>query len=399
MLKRLFSSLKRYQIWIHGFWALPCVLLIRTISPFICVRFCEIRSERIGHFIADTCEHICRQHEKEEKIIDFFYFKKVSNLQWEKMIKRSELKLCNSWIQYIDRWNRKIPGGKLHSVPSSFTFSRDLQGLYSKYECNLEFRPEEQESCENWLKAKGWKNGDKFVVFLVRDSAYQEGYLPNNRDWNYHNYRNSDIQTFIPVMNWLAEQGIWVLRMGKAAKTQITLNNKFIIDYAFDETRSDLLDIWLFSNSNAIVSTGSGLDYLGGIFRIPILLINYVPLSHLFSYFSGMCVPKKLLWRSDNTRLTITEMLENSFLKSEDFSNHGISIIDLDEQEILNSFIEFWNLFGLKGESSDTFRQVNAIFWKILENNHQYLALNNWRHPDSFISEVWLNGLGLENLK
>jgi putative glycosyltransferase (TIGR04372 family) len=399
MLQRCISFLSKNQILIHGIWAIPCVLIIRLIGPFKCVRFCEIRSERIGHFVSDIAEHICRNYELDKKYIDFFYFKKISNLQWEKMAKRSPLNICNSWVQYIDRWNKKIPGGKFHSIPSSFTLSRDSQGLISKYDCKLDFLPEEQKICENWLMNKGWTPGEAFVVFLIRDTAFQDQFLPKSRNWDYHNYRNSEIKTYIPAMDWLTQQGVWVLRMGKIAKDPLNINNKFIIDYATNQDGSDLLDIWLFANSNAIISTGSGLDYLGGIYRVPILLINYLPLSYLYSFFAGICVPKKLFWKNNGIQLSISQMLSHSFLRSEDYLNKEIEIQDLNENEIMSNIVVFWSIFGIGEKPSDKFLQTNFKFWELLEKDAAYLSVNLYRHPNSFISDLWLKEIGFNNLK
>ena len=381
-------------------WAVPVVFIMRIMRPIRCFRICEIRSERIGHFVSDISEHIGRSYEKENWYVDIYYFIKVSNTQWEKMVRRSNLIVVPNWIQYLDRWNRKIPGGRSHSLPSSLTKSRDTEGLFSKFDCSIAFLPSEKIECENWLKTKGWCEGEPFVVFLVRDIAFQSEFLPDSRDWNYHDYRNSDIQTYQPAMEWLADQGVWVLRMGKTMNKRLNLVNKKIIDYAFDRDKSDLLDVWLFTNCDAIVSSGTGLDILGPVYNIPTLLINFLPVNYIGSSQAGMCLPKKLLWQHTKSYLTISEMLNHGFLKSAEYLNSGIEIIDLTEQEILECVKNFWDVFNNKEiELKDWHKDLNERFWKILENNWSYKLLNKWRHPNSYVSGALLSTIGEDLLK
>ena len=367
--------------------------------PIRCFRICEIRSERIGHFVSDISEHIGRSHEEKNQYVDLYYFIKVSNTQWEKMVRRSKLIIVPNWIQYLDRWNRKIPGGRSHLLPSSLTKSRDTEGLLSKFDCSIPFLPSEKIECENWLKTKGWREGQLFVVFLVRDTAYQSKILPDSRDWNYHNYRNSDIETYQPAMKWLADQGVWVFRMGKIMNNPLNLVHEKIVDYAFDRDKSDLLDIWLFSNCNAIVSTGTGLDILGPVYNIPILQINLLPLNDLWSFYAGMFLPKKLMWRETKSYLNISEMLNNGFLKSAEYLNNGIEVIDLSEQEILECVKNFWNVFNNEKNLENWHRDLNEKFWKILENNWSYKLSNKWRHPNSYVSGAILSTIGEDLLK
>jgi putative glycosyltransferase (TIGR04372 family) len=392
-------SKDKIQLMCHAVWAVPGVFIIRLMRPIRCIRICEIRSERIGHFVQDICEHIGRNYEKNNYYLDLYYFVKVSNTQWEKMARRSKLIIVPSLIQYLDRWNKKIPGGRFHLLPSSNTESRDTDGLFSKFDCSIPFLLSEKLECKSWLETKGWCEGEPFVIFLVRDAAYQSEFLPNSRDWDYHNYRNSDIKTYLPAMKWLADQGVWVLRMGKTMNNRITLVHDKIIDYAFDQNKSDLLDIWLFSNCNAIVTTSSGLDILGAVYKIPILQINFLPLHHLFSFSAGMILPKKLLWREKKSYLSISEMLNNGFLKSDEYLNSGIKIIDLTEQEILECIKNFWNVFNDEIKLEDSHKDLNEKFWKILENNRNYMLINKWRHPNSYVSNAIMNTIGEDLLR
>ena len=56
-LERL-TVVKWFLNWI---WAIPGVMIIRIIRPWLVVRMTEIFSERIGHFSTDALKHLSRQ--------------------------------------------------------------------------------------------------------------------------------------------------------------------------------------------------------------------------------------------------------------------------------------------------------------------------------------------------
>ena len=66
-------SKDKIQLMCHAVWAVPGVFIIRLMRPIRCFRICEIRSERIGHFVQDICEHIGRNYEKNNYYLDLNY--------------------------------------------------------------------------------------------------------------------------------------------------------------------------------------------------------------------------------------------------------------------------------------------------------------------------------------
>jgi putative glycosyltransferase (TIGR04372 family) len=126
----------------------------------------------------------------------------------------------------------------------------------------------------------------------------------------------------VPAIDWLTDKYVWALRMGKLMSNQLVLEENRFIDYAHDVEKSDLLDIWLFANSTAIISTGTGLDYLGGIYRKPILFLNALPLLDLASYFDLTWVPKNLVWKKSGENLTLSESIENTYYTSEEYESN-----------------------------------------------------------------------------
>ena len=60
------------------------------------------------------------------------------------------------------------------------------------------FTKKESEFCINWLKRYGWKGPEQKIVCIhSRDSAFLNTFFKNtihkNTNWEYHAYRNSNI--------------------------------------------------------------------------------------------------------------------------------------------------------------------------------------------------------------
>jgi hypothetical protein len=244
-------TFRRLHLWelVNGVWAVPIVFLIRVLRPIVLIRMGTLNSSRIGHFVADGAEHVARIQQQPANTVDWFWLGKTCNSQWERMIRRSLP--VYSWVKYLDWWNRALPGGSAHTRPSSYTQSRDVEGLYARYDVKIPFLPAESEEAFAWLRSKGWSDGKPFVCLLVRDDAFLandplqgNGTTASHGRWSYHDYRNSDIDTYIPAIQWLSEQGVWVIRMGKLMAKPLPTSIDHVIDYAFDPGKSDLLDIW-----------------------------------------------------------------------------------------------------------------------------------------------------------
>ncbi len=389
----------RYRLAASAIWAIPSALLIRLIRPLMIIRICGIQSDRIGHFVSDISEQIGREEIKSPRTFNFYFLKgPISNTQWELMARRSSLKVLGNWLRYLDDWSRIIPGGGLHTINSSLTGSRDIEGLLQRFDCSIPFLPSEDASCEDWLKSKGWRKGEPFVVILVRDSAYLNQ-NHSNYDWSYHSYRDSDIKTYIPAIEWLASQGVWVLRMGKSMANRIQTKSHRIIDYAFESKKSDLLDIWLFANSSAIISTASGLDYLGGIYRKPILFVNALPLLDIASFFDMTWVSKKLVWKNSREVLTLSDTIQNTYYSSRDYESNGIEVEDLSTEVIAQSVMEFWQKINKIQKDSAEDIEAQRQFWAIFSENPKFIGMHKTVHKNARVGTFWLSTMGQKYLR
>ena len=399
------SNIKKYfrkfKILINGIWAIPSIFLIYILSPFIFITFCGIYANKIGHFIPDSAEALYLYRSKPKKEIRFFYFSnsdEISNKQWAKMLSRT-IPTSTFFAQYIGKWlGILFRHSRHHFPPETYVYSRFFKDHEDNLDLSIKFLPEEDEIAKDWLKSLGWNEGQPFVCLLVRDSGFYSG----NKIYSINqDYRDSDISTFLSAIKWLNESNVFVLRMGTVMKDRVAYKNKYFIDYAFLSSRSDLLDIWLFANCNGIISSGSGLDQLGIIYKKPIMWINHLPLFDLLSYTESLTIPKHLKYKNSNKPLTLKQILECSgYLSAQDnyyflfvskhYQDSGIQIINLDESEILEATKEFWN--RIRGTNIDSVYDIKLQqkFWDEFKNYENYYVLHNWKHPKSYVGKNWL---------
>lgn len=351
---------------------------------------CGIAAARIGHSIPDVALHMQREKFKSARTLNLYFFNgPISNSQWALMAQRSSLKIFGEWLRYVHTWNRFIPGGRFHEMPSSFTNSRDIDGLFEKFDCSLPFTPQETYQCKEWLKSKGWKEDEPFVVLHVRDSEYLKQLVPTI-NWNYHSYRDSKIETYLPTAEWLNTQSVWVIRTGQKMLHPLISSSKMIIDYAFDEEKSDLLDMWLFANCNGCITTNSGPDMASALYRKPLLCVNASPLGDLRSMFNSIHIPKNLFWEVSGLSLNLREYLDHTFFYTDEYSKAGICIVDLTPQEILSAAKEFWGrIQGTWNETEVELKRQND-FWNFFLKWPSYHEYHNWKHPLSRVGASWL---------
>jgi len=380
----------------HSIWAVPVVLLARAMRPLFLIRFGSLNWFGAGHFVADAAEQWARLQKQPINTVDLFWLpSKTINDHWAKMIKRNMP--VYPWVLYLDLWNRLLPGGENLFRPSSYTNSRDIEDLYHKYDARFPFLSEEEETAKEWLHQQGWQEGEPFVCLLVRDEEYNiqhpmhaAGDRKSRKCRSYHSYRNSDIETYVPAMEWLADQGVWVFRMGKIMAKPIPTQHPKIIDYAFNSNKSDLLDIWLFANCDFCITTSSGPDSISNIYRRPMLVINFAHPKLLWSWHEAVHVPKIMQWKDSGVELTCSEYWNNSFLNAEKYERNNIEIIDLTSNKIKESVEEFW--LRIQGNWVDTEKDIkkNKIFYEIFKSQPDYHKYHGYVHPKSLIATCWL---------
>ena len=320
--------------------SLPLALLMRVLRPVLLVRVGGLKAGRIGHFAANTEMYLVRKDLGSEgrRTLDLFYLPtSVSNDQLATMWRRT-IRIF-PFVRYVFRANSVLPGGRIHKL--SFPSDRDTEDLLSRKQPHLEFTRDEIDLGLREMEVMGVPTGSDFVCFHARDSTYLDQVNPH-QTWQYHRYRDCDVNTFVPAMNALVQSGYHALRMGSVVEKPLDTTVPGIIDYA-THWRTDFLDIFLSARCRFFVGCGSGIDEVAKIFRRPWARANIIPLEYASGSSRDLFVPKKLWKREASRLLTFREMVESGLghaTDGQEFENAGVDIVDNTPEEITAVVLE-----------------------------------------------------------
>ena len=375
---------------VNAFWAIPVLFFLRPLAPIIRLKIICIRSDRIGHFPIDSVEAICRA-ERSKGFRIYCLNSRPINKQWYKML-RQKLTFLN-FVYYIYFYEKILFKKMSLCEYGTFFKSRDILGNLSKTDIGkLSFNTEDTKEATKWMADQGIGKSDKFICLLVRDETYLKEFTQIAGNFDHHNYRDSDVETYKLGIQYLLDQGYWVIRMGRKTRNKTTINHPKWIDYSQNQSlQSDLMDIWLFSQCTGCISTASGPDIISAIYNRPICFVNFIPISYCWSFIHCLCAPKKLYNNQTGQLLNCSDMITHSYMRTEDYNRNKIGISNLTVQEIKNTFIEFDLMLNGRLNHTKTLNQFETKLKQDLKSHEMSNCLHGYFHPNFKFSSSFLN--------
>jgi len=315
---------------------------MRSLRPFVLIRVHKVHDWRIGHFATNTeltrLSDIVQNENSHRKTVTIYYFgSKISSNQFLTEFWQRELpSVTGHWGWLLNHFSSRIAGMnttllstpvdksgllKHDSIPNFFTRSEINRG--NKF----------LENCQTY---------SKYICLNVRDSEYLT--RSRGRLMSHHDYRDSDIKTYISAAESLAKMGYTVFRMGAIVREPLISTHPQVIDYATNGMRSEFLDIFLGAHCTFTISVGSGWDSVPTIFRRPVLWNNHLPIFDT----SGLTIPitvfpKALLDSQNKNFLSLKDSIDrgiaNSF-NSQAYKDAGVEIRDLSSEELVEAVTE-----------------------------------------------------------
>lgn len=216
----------------------------------------------------------------------------------------------------------------------------------------------------------------KIVCLHVRDAKYRS-------DAGRRGYRNAEINTYIPTIEYLIKKNYIVIRLGDNKKNKINYSNPNFIDLEVHD-----YDISIIHNCSFFIGTLSGPLDTSYMFQKPTLLTNAtsVFVGYPRSFRDRVIFKKAIL---NDKKISLYEFLNLPF-KYHNYleNNHDLKLIDNSPDEILEATKEFlYNLeknnfektFVQHKFNEDLIKQMKIYFNDKSNDNslHQhYLAIN-----------------------
>lgn len=370
---------KKIKNLILGVCALPFVLLIRMLSPWVIVRICVFDLSRVGHVLPQFDMYMCRRKTGlyGQGNFDIFCFSKgkIANYQIKKMVER--VIPIFPFAFWIDKVNKRIPGWRKHVIQEGSILNYDLVGKTSP---NISFTQEElkygRQEFKKLLASSQLETSDHhpFICFHARDSRYLSTHQPEI-NWDYHSYRNADINNYVPAAQKLVEKGYFAFRMGRFIAQKIKTPHPKIIDYAADSA-TDFLDMYLSAHCRFFIAGSDGLAFMPTVFRRPVIWIDFIPLSCInITIKEHLVIPKKLWSLKENRLLTFDEMLNTQVAKydrAEDYQKAGIQVLNNSPEEIIDVAMEMEERLNGTWVQTQEDRELQQRFLEIIGGKSEY---------------------------
>ena len=363
--------------------SVPIFVIITLIKPWYLIRWNSLYSSRLGHFTVCTelycCERDANINFPKQKYKDFFYFTKyTSNKTLEKMWRRS-VTILPSWllkpIHKISNFFYSLLGKKnIHEINSPSRSDRDIHNLFEKSNTHISFTENEEIKGKKTLEKFGLPKDAKFVCLIVRDRGYlsRDSEYANSARWDYHDYRNGDIDKYVLASEELASRGYYVFRVGTHVEKPLKSKNIKIIDYANSDLRSYFMDIYLGAKCSFCVSTATGFDGIPVMFRKPIASI-VVPIgSILTDSKKNLSLTKHHINKLTKKELSISEIFSSNValsFKTEEFKNNNVVLQENTPEEIRDLVIEMDERINKHWKETDEDILLQENFWSIFKKN------------------------------
>ena len=283
-----FSLIKIKYLFII-FLLSPFLIFIVLIKPIVLIRFGSLDSERIGRFFNAELYLLTNKFKKKKvKSFDIWVTGDfISNKQLLIILKRKFVVIQQLFIFYkiLELLSKYISIYSKHIVIKP-EHDFHTYTLFNKHPMQLNLTKQEINKGELILKQFGIPKNAKIICITSRDDLYLRRTHPSV-DFSYHNYRDSNVNNYIPAIKALIKKNFYVVRMGKIAAKRLDIKSSKFVDYPFHPLKSDFMDFFFAYKCYFWIGSNTGLDEIARVFRKPLVLINMAPFVAL-----RMCAKK-----------------------------------------------------------------------------------------------------------
>ncbi len=224
---------------------------------------------------------------------------------------------------------------------------------------DLEYR--QKKECYKLLRSNGIKD-KKFVCLHVRDNKYRN-------DIGRREYRNSDINNYIELINFLTSKDYYVFRLGDKPAPKVNFSNKQFIDVPYSNIKSELMDLFLIKECEFYVGTLSGTLDTAYLFNKPVLLTNTYELFPSFPRKKNdRAIFKKIIDKKTEETINIKDFAKFNI----NYHHPSIDINDImfeenSEEELYNAMKEYLDFINKKNHLDNIQIKFNEFLHKRLE--------------------------------
>ena len=352
--------------------AIVLVLVLRLLRPLVHIRFGVLPGIRIGHFVSEPELYLCMREAGllPQNTIDLFWFTgKISNQQLALMWRRALH--MHPFYHRLYLVNRQFFNFADHNIPRLPAQDRDVHGLLRRSAPHLHFTAQEDQRGRAAMSQLGLPEDARFVCFHSRDNGYSALNVTPEQIRMY-GCRNSQVETYLPAAEMLAEAGYYVLRLGVSTAQTFEAPHQNIIDYTA-RGRSDFMDIYLLSRCAFYLGDTCGLAEVPKVFRRPVAWANFTTLEQAPTWSEqDIFIPQKFRLRAEDRYLNFREILDagiGRYQHCHEFDDSGIDVIPNTAQEITGLALEMDARLNGTWNTTEEDETLQARFWSLWQTS------------------------------
>tara|TARA_Y100000590_G_scaffold453710_1_gene599239 strand:- start:8264 stop:9529 length:1266 start_codon:yes stop_codon:yes gene_type:complete len=358
------------------------ILILLVIYPFLKVRFSLQSSERIGEI--STQMEVYLSEKKLDKKFDYFDIfiltDIVSNYTYISLLKK-KVNIYPNFLTFPIYKILKLVGQKINFFNLFILNTKYEDSNFAIMQTNINLKPDDDFIAKGnrFLKKIGLPEDAKIICLIVRDNEYLKKKFPDS-NYDYHDYRNCNIENFKEAINASTNRGYYVFRMGEIVKDELKINNEKFIDYS-SKFRSDFLDVYLAYKCNFCITTSTGWDCVAAFtFRKPTLWTNYVPVGNLLTYSPNFLFSLKHHMNIQTKKYLnlkqISESLASYANSTWKYKKANIELKENTPKEIKDLTIEMIDRIEKKNKYTDEDEKLQKVFWDMYV---KFFNINNVR--------------------
>ena len=316
----------------------------------------------------------------------FFYFITDCLIQIEFVLRRASAIFFKKFfdIDLGESFRFALLGREVHITKKITNYNQITPFSIKEATVDLEYR--QKKECYKLLRSNGIKD-KKFVCLHVRDNKYRN-------DAGRREYRNSDVNNYIELINFLTSKDYYVFRLGDQPAPKVNLSNKKFFDIPYSNIKSELMDLFLIKECEFYVGTLSGTLDTAYLFNKPVLLTNTYELFPSFPRKKNdRAIFKKIIDKKTEETINIKDFAKFNIKYHDSLLDikKDIMFEENSEEELYDAVKEYLDLINKKNHLNNIQIKFNELLHKRLEEIYnEDVVKNNIFKSDKHRSNVFM---------
>jgi putative glycosyltransferase (TIGR04372 family) len=234
----------------------------------------------------------------------------ASNRRWSRVYDMAKRDNELAWAQLSedqqyalkdDFWEYHLPDGEI------LPYTHGAAVVQQTWEAEgrgplLRLNEQKRSALHYLLDEMGIPEGAWYVCLHVREPGF-------HANWNskYPSARDADIDDYQVAIDAIRERGGWIVRVGDPSMKRLPKMDR-VYDYAHSQLKSQIGDLVLPAGCRFFLGTNSGYATVPGIYGVPNLLTNWIPVALPLWFGQDVMIPKMFWNKAENRYLSFEEM-------------------------------------------------------------------------------------------